>query len=219
MTDRTNSGISPVALVTGGGRRIGLRIAERLAGAGYAVVVHCGPASLEEAERAALRLRAGGGRAAALSLDLADAAATGALIAKAGAPFGPLTLLVNNASAFEPRLGARFRCRGFRSAYRREFARARHPLRATSSRQAPEGASIVNIVDQRVLRLTPAYFTYTLAKAALWTATRTMAQEFAPRGVRVNAVGPGPVFPNANEGEAGFLREVQGLPLGRAVSR
>lgn len=216
MIDPSSSRISPVALVTGGGRRIGLRIAERLAGAGYAVVVHCGPASLEEAERAAGRLRAGGGRAGALSLDLADAAATGALIAKAGAPFGPLTLLVNNASAFEPDSARDFDVEGFD----RHIAvnlRAPAILARDFVRQAPEGASIVNIIDQRVLRLSPAYFTYTLAKAALWTATQTMAQEFAPHGVRVNAVGPGPVFPNANEGEAGFLREVQGLPLGRAV--
>jgi NAD(P)-dependent dehydrogenase (short-subunit alcohol dehydrogenase family) len=78
-----------------------------------------------------------------------------------------------------------------------------------------EGA-IINIIDQRVWRLTPRYFTYTLAKSALWTATRTMAQAFAPR-IRVNAVGPGPVFPSANYGEEGFEIEARGVPLHRAA--
>jgi NAD(P)-dependent dehydrogenase (short-subunit alcohol dehydrogenase family) len=211
-------GISPAALVTGGARRIGLRISERLAGAGYAVVLHCSVASKDEAERAAARIEAAGGRAAALSLDLSDAAATSVLIAKAGALFGPLTLLVNNASVFKDDGALDFDIEGFD----RHFAvnlRAPAVLARDFARQAPEGAcaSIVNIIDQRVLRLTPQFFSYTLSKAALWAATLTMAQAFAPQGVRVNAVGPGPVFPNASEGEAGFKREVQGLPLGRAV--
>ncbi len=211
-------GISPVALVTGGARRIGLRISERLAEAGYAVVLHSGGASKDEAERAAARIEAAGGRAAALSLDLSDAAATGILIARAGALFGPLTLLVNNASMFEDDSAGDFDAAGFD----RHIAvnlRAPAVLARDFARQAPEegGASIVNIIDQRVLRLTPQFFSYTLSKAALWAATLTMAQAFAPQGVRVNAVGPGPVFPNASEGEAGFKREVQALPLGRAV--
>jgi NAD(P)-dependent dehydrogenase (short-subunit alcohol dehydrogenase family) len=216
MSDRPNEINSPAALVTGGGRRIGLRISERLAGAGYAVVLHCGPSSIGEAERAARRLEAGGARAAALSVDLSDAAAAGALIAKASALLGPLTLLVNNAATFEDDSARDFDAEGFD----RQIAvnlRAPAILARDFSRQAPEGASIVNIIDQRVLRFTPQFFTYTMSKAALWTATQTMAQAFAPLGVRVNAVGPGPVFPNETEGDAGFLREVQGLPLGRAV--
>ena len=79
-----------------------------------------------------------------------------------------------------------------------------------------EGA-IVNIIDQRVLRLTPQHFSYTLAKSALWTATQTLAQALAPR-IRVNAVGPGPTYPSVREGEAGLAREAAGAPLGRAVS-
>ena len=80
----------------------------------------------------------------------------------------------------------------------------------------PPGAegAIVNVIDQRVWRLTPHYFTYTLTKSALWAATRTMAQAFAPK-IRVNAVGPGPVLPNQKLGEVEFAAEVAGVPLGR----
>ena len=58
---------------------------------------------------------------------------------------------------------------------------------------ATEAGLIVNITDQRVWRLTPRFFSYTVSKAALWTATQTMAQALAPR-IRVNAIGPGPTL-------------------------
>jgi NAD(P)-dependent dehydrogenase (short-subunit alcohol dehydrogenase family) len=218
MIDQSSHGISPVALVTGGGKRIGLRISERLAQAGYAVILHCSPASKDEAEGAAARIAADEGKAAALSADLSIAAETAGLVAAAAAIFGPLTLLVNNASVFADDSATNFDLDRFD----RHFAvnlRAPSALARDFVKQAPAGsdASIVNIVDQRVLNLNPRFFSYTLSKAALWTATLTMAQAFAPMRVRVNAVGPGPVFPNESEGDAGFQREVQGLPLGRSV--
>ncbi len=103
--------------------------------------------------------------------------------------------------------------------YERQFAvnlRAPLILSRNFAARLPEGVEgcIVNIIDQRVWRLTPRYFSYTLAKSALWTATRTMAQSFAPN-IRVNAVGPGPVFPSQNYGEKGFEIEARGVPLHR----
>jgi NAD(P)-dependent dehydrogenase (short-subunit alcohol dehydrogenase family) len=207
----------PAALVTGASKRIGLRIAERLARAGYATVLHCSPSSQAEAERTASRIAADGGKAAAVSADLSLAAAANGLIEQAGAIFGPLTLLVSNASIFEDDSAANFDLDRFD----RHIAvnlRAPAALARDFAKQAPRGAdaSIVNIIDQRVFNLTPQYFSYTLSKAALWAATQTMAQSFAPN-VRVNAVGPGPVLPNSAEGEAGFRREVHSVPLRRAV--
>jgi NAD(P)-dependent dehydrogenase (short-subunit alcohol dehydrogenase family) len=86
--------------------------------------------------------------------------------------------------------------------------------------QVPGGieAAIVNVIDQRVFRPTPQFFTYSVSKSALWAATQTMAQAFASRGIRVNAVGPGPVSPNRSQGEAGFVQETAGVPLSRPVS-
>lgn len=73
---------------------------------------------------------------------------------------------------------------------------------------------IVNIIDERVWKLTPRYFTYTLSKAALWTATRTMAQALAP-SVRVNAIGPGPTLANQKQDEEAFRRQTDALILKR----
>jgi NAD(P)-dependent dehydrogenase (short-subunit alcohol dehydrogenase family) len=71
---------------------------------------------------------------------------------------------------------------------------------------------IVNIIDQRVKRLNPNFFSYTLSKSALWTATQTMAQSFAPR-VRVNAIGPGPTLANERQAPEDFAKQVQGIPM------
>jgi NAD(P)-dependent dehydrogenase (short-subunit alcohol dehydrogenase family) len=73
---------------------------------------------------------------------------------------------------------------------------------------------IVNIIDERVWKLTPRFYSYTLSKAALWAATRTMAQTFAPR-IRVNAIGPGPTLPNTRQTPDDFARQSQNLLLKR----
>jgi NAD(P)-dependent dehydrogenase (short-subunit alcohol dehydrogenase family) len=205
------------ALVTGAARRIGLAIAGRLAHAGRPVVLHASRRSAQEAELAASAIRARGGRAAVVCADLSDARECQELVAFAARQFGPIALLVNNASVFEPDAARDFSL----DVYERQLAvnlRAPLLLARDMAAQLPadqEGA-IINIIDQRVWRLTPRYFSYTLAKSALWTATRTMAQSFAPR-IRVNAVGPGPVFPNATYGEEGFETEARSVPLERAA--
>lgn len=205
------------ALVTGAARRIGLAIAGRLAREGRPVVLHSSRRSAEEAELAAEAIRRQGGQAAVAVADLADAEATQRLIENAARAFGPLTLLVNNASVFEVDEAQGFPL----ERYERQMAinlRAPLLLSRDFAAQAPaerEGA-IVNIIDQRVWRLTPRYFSYTLSKSALWTATRTMAQAYAPR-IRVNAVGPGPVFPNEALGDREFEIEARGVPLGHAA--
>ncbi|QGM45032.1 SDR family oxidoreductase [Methylocystis heyeri] len=202
-------------LVTGAARRIGLAIAHGLARAGRPVVIHASKRSLPEAQLAAQALEDLGARAAAIGADLSDAAETALLIEKAEEPFGPLTLLVNNASVFELDSADDFSL----EVYERQMAvnlRAPLLLAQRFAKRLPAGVegAIVNMIDQRVWRLTPRYFTYTLTKSALWTATRTMAQAFAP-SIRVNAVGPGPVLPNAFFGEKGFEAEVAGVPLQR----
>ena len=83
----------------------------------------------------------------------------------------------------------------------------------------PEGATgnVINIIDQRVWRLTPDFFSYTISKAGLWTATRTLAQALAPR-VRVNAIGPGPVLKSIHQTETDFAAEAQSTLLKRGPS-
>jgi NAD(P)-dependent dehydrogenase (short-subunit alcohol dehydrogenase family) len=205
------------ALVTGAARRIGLAIAARLAHEGRPVVMHSSQRSAEEAELAAEAIRRQGGRASVAIADLADADETARLVSFAAREFGPLTLLLNNASVFEVDQAQDFEV----ERYERQMAinlRAPLILARAFAAALPESAegAIVNMIDQRVWRLTPRYFSYTLSKSALWTATRTMAQAYAPR-IRVNAVGPGPVFPNEALGRRDFEIETRGVPLRHAA--
>lgn len=215
---RSRGTMQPVGLVTGAARRIGLAIARRLAGAGYAVVLHTSARSRSEAVRAATALAAEGAAVGVVVADLAEAAACQALVPTIREAADRLDLLVNNASVFMDDTAAA----PDPDAWDLHFAvnlRAPTLLAAAFAAQPAHGdRSIVNVLDQRVLRASPQFFSYTLSKHALWTATRTMAQAFADKGIRVNAVGPGPVLPNDSQGEDGFAREIAGVPLARAVA-
>jgi NAD(P)-dependent dehydrogenase (short-subunit alcohol dehydrogenase family) len=204
------------ALVTGGARRIGRAIVETLAEAGCAVAIHCHH-SRAEAEALAASLSAKGGKAHVIEADLADARAVARLIPEAEAAVGKLGLLVNNAALFEEdgimALDAERFDRQVAVNLRAPLMLSRDFARRALSSSHP---AIVNIIDQRVLRPDPRCFSYALTKSALWSATRTMAQAFAPK-IRVNAVAPGPTFPNAREGDEGVLREAAATLLGERV--
>lgn len=201
------------ALVTGGAQRIGRRIVERLAQEGYGVAIHC-RRSADEAEAMAARIRAAGGRAVVVQADLADGDAVERLVPEAVQALGPLSLLVNNASEFEPDEVETLS----QERWDRHFAvnlRAPAFLARDFAHQLSAGGhgSIINIVDQRVWKLTPQFFSYTLTKAALFSATQTMAQALAPR-IRVNAIGPGPTLSNVRQGDEDFAKQSSAVLLG-----
>jgi NAD(P)-dependent dehydrogenase (short-subunit alcohol dehydrogenase family) len=203
-----------VALVTGAAKRIGRAIALRLAKEGYAIAIHCRRSRTEALELKAI-IQEAGGRAAVVQADLADTVAVSRLVAEAAAALGPLTLLVNNASVFEPDEVKNLAT----DLWDRHFAaNLRAPVFLTRdfARQLPgdQHGAVVNIVDQRVWRLNPSFLSYTLSKAALFTATQTLAQSLAPR-IRVNAVGPGPTLTSSRQSEQDFARQGEALPLRR----
>ncbi len=141
-----------------------------------------------------------GGRAAVVLADLADPDALRGLV-PAAAAFGPLTLLVNNASVFdEDEIGTLTRAQ-FDATMAVNLTAPLFLAQAFAAQAdaAARDASIVNIVDQRVLRPTPKFFSYTLSKSALHMATTTLAQALAP--LRVNAVAPGPMLPSPRQND------------------
>jgi NAD(P)-dependent dehydrogenase (short-subunit alcohol dehydrogenase family) len=206
------------ALVTGAARRLGRAIALALAQKNFSVALHASQRSRAEADEVCAAIRAAGGRACVLTADLADQQAVAGLMAAAHAALGPVTLLVNNASLFEADAASAFDARLFDQ---HMAVNLRAPLQLASDfvAQLPEGREglIVNLLDQRVWRLNPHFFSYTLTKSALWTATQTMAQAFAPR-IRVNGVGPGPTLANHMQRAEDFRREAESIPLQRAIT-
>ena len=209
----TDAGASRgAALVTGAARRIGRAIALQLARAGFDVAVHHNNSEADAAE-AVREIEALGRRAVALQADLTDEAAARRLIPDAAAALGPLTLLVNNASVFEDdRVGALTRDSWDR--HIETNLRAPIVLAETFAAQAPDGSSIVNLLDQRVNKPDPRFFSYSLSRAGLWWATRTLAQALAPR-IRVNGVAPGPTLPSVHQTPEDFAAEAENTLLRR----
>ncbi len=207
---------SRVALVTGAADRVGPAIARRLARDGWAVVIHY-RSSAEKAEAVAAEIRAAGGNAATLGADLANRKQRAGVIGDAAKSFGPLTLLINNASSFERDAVADLD-ETLWDAHFAVHAEAPAFLSRDFAAQLPEGetGNIINIIDERVLDLSPAFFSYTLSKAVLWTMTRTLAQSLAPR-IRVNAIGPGPTVPPPHVSPEAHARRLTELPLGRSA--
>lgn len=204
----------PVALVTGGARRIGAAIATDLAANGFTVAVHSNR-SRREAEALCAAIAAAGGRAEAFRADLTDDDAVERLVPEVAETLGPVALLVNNASIFEDDRVTSFDREGWDRHFAVHLKAPALLAREVAAALPPEAeALVVNIIDQRVWRPTPNFFSYTLSKSALWMATRTMAQALAPR-VRVNAIGPGPTLMNERQSEADFRRQVDGLILER----
>ncbi len=218
MTDK------PRALVTGAARRLGRAMALDLAATGWDVAIHY-RGSTEPAEETATAACALGANAATLQADLLLEDQTGSLTARASdALGGPLSLLINNASLFENDLVS--------TATRQSWDRAielnlRAPVRLTQdfAAQAPQAtadangepvarACIINMLDQRVWKPTPFFMSYSLAKSALYSFTRTAAQALGPH-VRVNAIGPGPTLMAERESPRHFGQQRGTCVLGR----
>ena len=204
-------------LITGAARRIGRRIALDLARDGWAVAVHC-HASRGDAETLKAEIEAGGGQAVIVQGDLARADVPERLIAEARTALGPLSCLVNNASRFEPDEAGSVTLDSW-AAHLDTNLRAPVFLSQSFAAQVPAQVpgNIINIIDQRVWKLTPKFFSYTASKSALWTVTRTLAQALAPR-IRVNAIGPGPALPNVRMDEEDFARQARLTLLKRGTS-
>lgn len=202
------------ALVTGGAKRIGRAIALDLAEAGFGVAIHC-HGSRDEADALAATIEANGGKAVALQADLRDTQGLARLVDDAAAALGGLGLVVNNASIFEEDSLDDFRDDVW-DAHFAVHLKAPAAIARAFAATLPDDAEglVVNMIDQRVWAPTPRFFSYTLSKSALWTATRTMAQALAPR-IRVNAIGPGPTLANERQDARDFRRQTDALLLKR----
>ncbi|SFA98611.1 NAD(P)-dependent dehydrogenase, short-chain alcohol dehydrogenase family [Poseidonocella pacifica] len=214
----------PAALVTGAGARLGRAMALCLAEEGHDVAVHYASSASGAAE-VVERIEAMGRKAVALQADLLEEEVMQALLPRASDALGqPITCLVNSASIFEyDNLGSATRegwDRHMETNLRAPFVltqalAAQIPEPTLDARGEPVAAGLViNMVDQRVRKLTPEFMTYTIAKMGLWALTRTSAQALGPR-VRVNAIGPGPTMRGARQSERHFAGQRAGTVLER----
>jgi len=208
---------SATALVTGAALRLGRAIALDLAKHGWGIGVHHHSSSAE-ADTLVAEIERLGSKAVALKADLTNDDQLRGLAQSCADALGAPTCLVNNAARFEWDSIDTLDWAGWQAEL---DVNLRAPIFLTQAfaRTLPKDACgcVINMIDQRVWRLTPDFFSYTIAKSALWTATQTLAQALAPR-VRVNALGPGPVLPNRRQSQADFERECRSTLLGRGAT-
>jgi NAD(P)-dependent dehydrogenase (short-subunit alcohol dehydrogenase family) len=205
------------ALVTGAAKRLGRAIALKLAANGWDIAIHCHQ-SKDEGEATAAEIRNLGRRVAIVEADLTREVEVEQIVPAATKALGPLTCLVNNASAFEMDKVET----ATRESWDRHIEtnlRAPLVLSQAFARQLPPEAegNIVNMLDQRVWKLTPYFLSYTVAKMGLWTLTRTLALALAPR-IRVNGIGPGPTMPSPRQSAGQFEAQTAAVPLGHGAT-
>ncbi len=210
MTSRT-------VLITGAGRRIGRSIAFALARVGWQVGVHY-RRSRHEAEDLVAEITGNGGQAAALPGDLSNLNEVKALIPLCSEALGVPCCLINNASEFQPDTLATTTAESWHT-HLDVNLKAPVFLAQALARMLPPNVegNVINIIDQRVWKPSPDFFSYTVSKAGLWATTRTLAQALAPR-IRVNAIGPGPILKSVHQTEGEFAQEVAGTLLRRGPS-
>jgi NAD(P)-dependent dehydrogenase (short-subunit alcohol dehydrogenase family) len=201
-----------IALVTGAATRIGRGIALSLAEAGWTVAVHFSK-SEAAAQKTAAKIISVGGVAELFTANLRNENEVTNLVSEIENRLGPVTCLINNASIFEKDSVGTV-TRETWDAHMEVNLRAPFVLSQTLANNLLERqtANIINIIDQRVLNLTPHFASYTISKSALWTLTRTLAIALAPR-IRVNAIGPGPTLPSLRQSENDFEKQYNSLPL------
>jgi len=210
-------GVSRMAgaiLITGAGARVGAHFARELAKDGWAVAIHFNR-SRDGATALKDDILAEGGTAVTVQANLCIPGEVDGLIANAAQALGqPITALINNASTFSDDRAESFTNAGFDHHF---DVNLRAPLMLSQklAEQLPDGfdGSIINMVDQRVLKPNPLYFTYSVSKSGLYWATKTLAQSLAPN-VRVNAIGPGPTLQNSSQTDAEFAAEKDATLLG-----
>ncbi|MEM7303096.1 MAG: SDR family oxidoreductase [Pseudomonadota bacterium] len=203
---------SPAVFITGAAKRVGRAIALDLAQMGYDVAIHFN-GSEEDAFEVVEDIRRLGRRSAAFQADLAQPSDAKQLFAQISETFGLVDILINNASVFvDDRIDDLSD-----DVWDMHFnLHVKTPSILASDFAAQNDGTmrglIVNIIDQRVWNLNPRFYSYTLSKSALWTATQTLAQALAPR-VRVNGIGPGPTLPSYRQTDQDLARQVTSLPL------
>ncbi len=204
-------------LVTGGAKRVGRRLVERLSAAGHAVVIHANSNAAEAAELTE-RLRASNPHTWSISADLSDHAAACALVGQASQLTGaPLSGLVNSASVFDYDAPGAMDLAVFDRAMAVNLRAPALLSEAFAAQADPQrDACIVNMLDMKLWAMNPDFYSYTMSKAALLAATDMMARAFAPH-VRVNAIAPGLLLPSYDQTPEQFAAAASNNLLERQI--
>ncbi|MGI9504388.1 MAG: SDR family NAD(P)-dependent oxidoreductase, partial [Geminicoccaceae bacterium] len=204
------------ALVTGGARRLGRAIALGLAEDGFDIALHYNR-SAGEIEALKREIEAQGRQATTIPADLRDPSRAASIIEAARAALGPVSLLINNASLFEQDDLAGMTLESWRCLTDINLSSPVFLMQAFAAQpDLPQGASVINMLDQQNAAPSPKFFSYAVAKIGLEGATRLAAFELAPR-IRVNGIAPGLVLRSGSQTDATFLGYQRNIPMGQGL--
>ena len=203
-------------IITGGGTRIGAAIAEGLSGQRVEMVIHYNK-SKTLAENLKNKLSNNGTKVFLVKGDLSKETDLNKIIKFAKSKLKYFDCLINNASLFENDSLKNFSSKSWKQHMDVNLKAPAYLTQEFSKNIKGKDNNIINIIDQRVFKLTPFFFSYTLSKAGLYTLTKTSAMDLAPN-IRVNGIAPGPTIKNKRQTETHFKKQYLATPLKQQVN-
>jgi len=202
-------------IITGGATRMGAAIARKLSGPNIEILIHYNKSKLK-AEKLKKELSTKGTKVYLVKGDLSKETDIKKIIKFAKSKLKNFDCLVNNASLFENDKLENFSLDSWSKHLRTNLRAPALLTKEFAKNVKGKNNNIINIIDQRVFKLTPYFFSYTLSKTGLYTLTKTSAMSLAPN-IRVNAIAPGPTIKNQRQSEKHFKKQYLATPLKRQV--
>ena len=203
-------------IITGGATRVGAAIAEKLSGPNVEIVIHYNK-SKGAADKLKKKLTLMGSKIYLIKGDLSKETNLNKIIKFAKNKLKYFDCLINNASLFENDKIENFTSDSWGRHLRTNLRTPALLSKAFAKNTKNKNNNIINIIDQRVFKLTPFFFSYTISKAGLYTLTKTSAMSLAP-SVRVNGIAPGPTLKNKRQSDKHFKKQYLATPLKKQVN-
>ena len=203
-------------IITGGATRIGAAIAKKLSGKGVEIVIHFNK-SKTKAEILKKELSQNGTKVYLVKGDLSVEKDVNKIVKTAKSKLKYFDCLINNASLFENDKLENFTTDSWGKHLRTNLRAPALLSKEFAKNVKGKNNNIINIIDQRVFKLTPFFFSYTISKTGLYTMTKTSAISLAPK-IRVNGIAPGPTLKNKRQSEKHFKKQYLATPLKRQVN-
>jgi|TARA_X000001036_G_scaffold187883_1_gene177103 NAD(P)-dependent dehydrogenase (short-subunit alcohol dehydrogenase family) len=202
-------------IVTGGATRIGAAIAKKLSGPNVEIVIHYNK-SKNKAESLKRQLMINGTKVYLVKGDLSKEKDLNKIVKFAKLKLKFFDCLINNASLFENDKLENFSTDSWGKHLRTNLRTPALLSKEFAKNIRGKNNNIINIIDQRVFKLTPFFFSYTISKTGLYTLTKTSAMSLAPK-IRVNGIAPGPTIKNKRQSEKHFKKQFMATPLKKQV--
>ena len=202
-------------IITGGATRIGAAIAEKLSGPRKEIIIHFNKSKLK-AENLKKKLSKKGTKIYLIKGDLSVEKDVNKIVKFSKSKLKYFDCLINNASLFENDKIENFTSDGWGKHLRTNLRTPALLSKEFAKNIRGKNNNIINIIDQRVFKLTPYFFSYTISKTGLYTLTKTSAMSLAPN-IRVNGIAPGPTIKNKRQSEKHFKKQYMATPLRRQV--